>query len=213
VTPGRYAVVATDWNGELPDPRPSADHRAALGVPLGDLPAVVEYDGLDALVLPMGSDDGGCPGRSIAVGDQSLVCFGHVAIVALAGAERRSYLYASHLEAVAAVEADEGARVDCRGRSYEVVGFGRGFDFLDPHTPGAFSIEAETFDMADEAMAEAFGYGSEAFVAALDEHGFRLDVAAMRARLASRADPDAVMALNRLPSCDGVIAYYAPVAP
>lgn len=213
VAPGRYAVVATDWRGDMPDPRPSADPRAALALPFGDEPVVVRYEDLDVLLLPMGRDDGGCTGRSIAVGDQSLVCFGHVALVALPDAERRHYPYAGHLEAVAAVDADETARIDCRGRSYEVVGFDRGFDFLDPHTPGAFDIEARMFDMAEPSIGEAFGYGSEAFVAALDEHGFHLDVAALRARLAGRTDPDAVMVLNGLPSCDSVIAYYAPVAP
>ena len=213
VAPGRYAVVATDWRGDLADPRPFADRDAALALPFGDDPVIVRHEELDVLLLPMGRDDGGCPGRSIAVGDQSLVCFGHVAIVALAEVERRHYRYASHMEDIAVIEADDSARIDCRGRSYEVVGFDRGFDFLDPHTPGAFDIEAEMFDMAEPSVAEAFGYGSDAFVAALDEHGFHLDVTALRARLAGRTDPDAVMVLNKLPRCDSVIASYAPVAP
>lgn len=213
VAPGRYAVVATDWTFALPDPRPSADPRAALHVPLGERCTIVEYEGLDVLVLPMGPDDAGCTGRSIAIGDQSLVCFGHVALVAIEDATRRSYPYASHLETVAVVEAAEGGRISREGRSYEVVGFDRQFDGLDAYTPGAFDIDAAMFDMALPAIADAFDYGSDAFVAALDEHGFHLDVAALRARLAGRTDPDAVMVLNKLPSSDSVIAYYAPVAP
>ncbi len=63
-------------------------------------------------------------------------------------------------------------------------------------------------------LAAAFGYGSEEFNERLDEHGFHLDVAAMRARLErNRRDADTVRVLNMLPPCDGVIAYYAPVFP
>lgn len=210
VAPGRYAVVATDWSGEMPDPRPTIEYPMAL--PFGDTAAIVQYDGLDVLLLPMGTDDDGCTGRSIAVGDQSLVCFGHVAIVALDDAQRRSYPYASHLELVAAVDAEDG-RISFHGGSYEVFGFNRDFDLLDACTPGMFAIEATDFDMGDPGIAEIFGYGSPEFVAALDEHGFYLDVAALRARLAGRTDTDAVRVLNMLPSCDSTIAYYAPVAP
>lgn len=214
VAPGRYAVVAQDWSGDIPNPDPDADRHDVLVVPSSDTPVLAMCSGYETLVLPVGRDRAGCNGRSIAIGSSTLVAFDRIAIVALpyGYASRRPYPYAGHIDGVAVLIVDDEGTITIEDDGYRLDGFGD-VDTIDTATPGAFTIDAAMFDMAHPETADAFGYGSDAFNAALDEHGFPCDVAKLRSALAGRSEADAVMLLNRLPKVDFAIAYYAPVQP
>lgn len=213
VAPGYYALVASDWTGSMPDPRETADQYDCLAISFAYEPVIERVGGTDVLVLPVGRDTAGCRGRSLAIGDRSVVCFGHLAIVPVEFPRSAHYPYAGHIDLIVCLEVGEGGLITPVDRCYALDGF-KDVLSIDSQMEGAFSIEGAFFDMADDAIASAFEYGSEDFNARLDEHGFHLDVAALRTRLAPRRrEPDVVRVLNMLPPCDSVIAYYAPVSP
>lgn len=212
IAPGMYAVVAQDWSGSMPNPNVDAGRHDELAPPAVEEPALSTCSGMETLLLPVGRDSAGCTGRSIAIGSSTLVAFELVAIIALDHVQRRSYPYASHIDQVAILRVENEGTVTTEPDGYRLEGFGD-VDTIDAETPGAFLIEGEMFDMAHPETADAFGYGSDAFNAALDEHGFPCDVAKLRSVLAGRREADAVMLINRLPKVDFAIAYYAPVQP
>lgn len=214
VAPGRYAVVAQDWSGMMPNPHLDAGRHDHLDVPTTDAPLLTTCSGFETLVLPVGSDRAGCTGRSIAIGSSTIVAFDRIAIVALpyGYASRRPYPYAGHIDEVAVLTVEDEGTIMLEEDGYRLDGFGD-VDTIDTATPGAFTIDAAMFDMAHPETAKIFGYGTDVFNAALDEHGFPCDVAKLRSTLAGRSDADAVMLINRLPKTDFAIAYYAPVQP
>lgn len=212
VAPGRYVAVAQDWSHTLPDPRQGASRHDELYLNHSDEPAIRSHDDLQVLVLPVGKDAAGCPGRAIAIGGSTVVAFERLALVPLEDAQRRHYPYASHIDMVVPLTVPVEGVVRLVDGDYELDGF-EGVDAIDTRTPGAFTIEGTMFDMAHEETAAIFGYGTPAFNERLDEHGFACDLKALRERLAGRTDPEAVSVLNRLPKVDFAIAYYAPVQP
>lgn len=225
--PGRYAFVAQDWTGEVPDPRDPAVRPNALAIPAGEGARTGSYDGLEFLVLPVGLDAGGCPGRTIAVGGRSLVVFETIVLVAIPedavfDVPNRSYPFASHCDSVVVVDFVEGGEIvldDPEGDD-EYIGLvgcrdlnGTPILSIDPWTPGAFDIEADFIDMTDPVTAQAFDYGSDAFNAKLDEHGFHADLDAVRARLRARTDNEGIALLSSLEGLGRFrIVHYAPVA-
>lgn len=212
VAPGRYVAIGQDWSRMLPDPRHDATRYDELLLNHSDEPTVHVMEGINVLVLPVGRDLAGCPGRTIALGDACLVAFERLVIMELPDAQRRHYPYASHIDLFVPLDVeDEGVVKRVKG-GYELDGF-TGVDTIDTATPGAFTIDGVMFDMAHKETAEIFGYGTQAFNERLDEHGFACDLKALRASLAGRCDPEAVSVLNRLPDGDFSIAYYAPVQP
>lgn len=206
--PGTYFVVGRNWRGEFPDPR--GRDLPAIDVAVGDGIEIVDHDGLEMLILPIGNDESGGTGRSIAIGESSIVAFCHIAFIKVPedlGAWRH-YPYAGHI--------DEVVRMDLRcwlnTETFEFI-CDTGLRDLDVNSPGAFSMEGVFLDMSLPATATAFGYGTDEFNAALDEHGFPCRLEAVRDRLRARDDMEGVALLNQLEGLgDFQIAYYAPVA-
>ncbi|MBX3565399.1 MAG: hypothetical protein KF730_12590 [Sphingomonas sp.] len=215
VAPGIYAVVAQDSYGSVPNPGDETGQPGKLLLPTVDVPTLARAGSLETLVLPVGRDRAGCRGRSIALGGQTLVVFDCLAIMPLDRIQAGFHVRAGHIGRIATVivkgPADGIVRPADGG--YEMTGFRPGVEWIDTDTPGAFTIEGETFDMAHAETAAIFGYGTEAFNAALDDYGFQCDVRTLRERLTGRTDPEAVAVRNRLPECDTATARYAPVIP
>jgi hypothetical protein len=217
VARGHYAIVAQDRSGTIMRPDQAPAGRDRLLLPATPVPTVRVSNGLEMLVLPVGRDRAGCNGRSIALGDRTLVVFDRLAIVPLGssppGPDRRD----NAVGRVAIVEVHGNGIgtgfIRQEEDGYELEGFGCGVDWIDTHTPGAFAIEAEMFDMAHGGIAAIFGYGTDAFNAALQSDGFPCDVKSLREQLAGRGDPEARSVLARLPPLDSVVARYAPVIP
>lgn len=206
-TPGTYFVVGRDWRGEFPDPRGS--DRPGIQVAPGEELEIIEHDGLEILILPIGEDDLGGTGRSIAIGDATIVAFCHIAFVKVPGdeASERTYPYAGHIDEVVRLDIDAWLNTD----RFEFVGDTVLKD-LDVFSPGAFSMDGEFIDMNDPVTADAFGYGTEEFNAQLDEHGFPCNLEFVRRRIRARTDMEGIALLNRLDSMgEFKIAYYAPV--
>lgn len=217
VAAGRYAVVAQGWSSSVADPRADACDMNEICLPAGEGVRIGDFEGLDIAVLPFGPDGGGAAGRSLAVGPAGLVVFDSLVLVAVEHPQTRGYRYASHLDEIVVVEFAEGGAIVEEDGGYGLVGCtttsGDPIRHLDRRSPGAFSIEGEFVDMADPVAADAFDYGSHAFNAALDEHGFLADLDVVRTKLRARADHDGVGLLNRLSGMNRhVVAYYAPVA-
>jgi len=217
VAPGSYAILAQNRSGTFPCPAPTVSPHKRLSLPPTDGLTMLPLDGLEILILPVGRDRAGCNGRSIALGNHTLVVFDRLAIVPLDSAPARASRPTQAVECVTAVAVpgNEGGYgvIRCAEGGYELEGFGCGIDWIDTDTPGAFNIEAEMFDMAYGAIASIFGYGSDAFNAALDNRGFVCDIKSLRRQLAGRVDAEAVSVLARLPRRNSAIARYAPVIP
>jgi len=217
VAPGRYALIAQDWSGSVGDPRVDADRMNEICLPAGDGPRIAEFEGMALIVLPMGLDDAGCPGRSFAVGSDSMVAFENLVLVDVEMAQRRAYRYASHLNEIVVLEFERGGEIRPVDGAYDLRGCttqsGALVHSIDTAAVGAFSIDGLFVDMTDPATAQAFGYGTAEFNAKLDEHGFHADLDAVRTRLRARTDHDGIALLNRLEKMGAsMIAYYAPVA-
>lgn len=215
VAPGRYALVAEDWNGAIADPREGTGFHDELHFAVSDTPQIATWDGLDALIIPIGMDEKGSRGRSLAVGSASIVAFGRIALVALPHASRRSYPFASHIDQVVPLDFERGGTVMAVDGGIDLTGCNADEQIvtIDTAAPGAFFVDGVFVDMADDANAEAFGYGTEEFNAELDEHGITLDLVEIRDRLRRRTDNAGVALLNRLTGMGAFkIAYYAPVA-
>lgn len=216
VAPGRYAIVAEAWNGSIPDPRPEAGSHDELYLPDYGHAAVATWETMEALSIPIGADERGSRGRSLAVGSASLVAFGRIVLVALQPHElqRRHYPYASHIDQVVIVDFPKGGTVSVVDGGIDLTGCTVGDEpvfTIDTAAPGAFDIDGVFIDMADDASAEVFGYGTPEFNAGLDEHGVFLDLVDIRERLRQRKDGVALM--NKLAGLGPFkIAYYAPVA-
>lgn len=211
---GRYALIARDRTGSLPDPRELADHCDELHIEPSDAARVVDYEGMQVLTIPVGRDSGGSPSRTVAVGEASIIACGEIAIVAVGDeiCSPRPYPYASHLEQVTLFEAGRMSQITLLEGAIDFLGCGD-LRTIDIETPGAFTIDGKLIDMVDDATAEAFGYGSDAFNAALDEHGFHVVIEPVRAALRARTDHDGVGLLAFLDKLgDTAVAYYAPVA-
>lgn len=216
VAPGFYALVAQDSCGVAPHPSRRHGRLDELLLPPVDRPAIMLVGDLEMLVLPMGCDRAGGEMRSIAIGSQTIIASERIALVPVEEPLPSPGGYMVQVGRMAGVVVHDGAGggfVRLAEGGFELQGFGYGVDWIDTYTPGAFSLETETFDMAHAKIAAIFGYGSEAFNAALDHQGFRCDVKALRKQLAGRTDPEAVAVLRRLPTRDAVIARYAPVIP
>jgi hypothetical protein len=217
VARGAYAVVAQDWSGMAPHPCPGHEHGGNLRLPPTDRPVALSVNNLEMLVLPAGRDSAGCKGRSIAIGRQTIVAFERLAIVALETPLVSPIRHTSDVDQIARVvvpgAGGSGGIVRPVSGGYALEGFDDGVDWIDTRTPGAFRLESEFFDMAHAQIAAIFGYGTEAFNAALDAWGFHCNVKALRERLINRSDPEALSVLGRLPPSDTARARYAQVIP
>lgn len=216
---GTYAIVAERWNGRIPDPRTSdSDLTDVLPIPDGDVAVITQGEGLTVLSLPIGADERGSRGRSIAIGPRSVVAFGRLVLVALdtADLQARHYPYASHMDEVVVVDCPKGGTVNPVDGGIDIHGCTvdeMSVFTIDTAAPGAFSMEGEFIDMTLDAHAEAFGYGTPEFNAGLDEHGVFLDLIDIRERLRARTDNEGLALMAKLAGMGPfATAYYAPVA-
>lgn len=206
-TPGTYFIVGRNWRGEFPDPR--GGDRPSIQVAPGEELEIIQHDGLEMLIMPIGDDDLGGTGRSIAIGCSTIIAFCHIAFIKVPGdeAERRAYPYAGHIDEVVRLDIDAWLNTEMFEFTGDTV-----LKDLDVFSPGAFSMDGLFIDMNDPVTADAFGYGTEEFNALLDEHGFPCNLEFVRRRLRARKDIEGIGLLNQLASLgDFKIAYYAPV--
>lgn len=212
---GRYAVVPRDSLGRYRDPRPGARAEATLDVVGQDRTCVTQVDGLDVLMIPLGKDDGGCPGRTMEIGTQTIVAFESLAIVPLHEAEAVPHSSLPGISAIAMIEmVSMGTMMSDEDDMETGVSIDPGNDAewitIDSWSKGAFSIGDEIFDMMDDFIAKAFDYGSPSFNAGLGEIGFTCDVDAIRARAESMGGEAGSALLARLPHHESTaIARYA----
>lgn len=215
---GRYAVVPQDSHGRFRDPRPGATAEATLNVVGQNRTCVIRMDGLDVLMIPLGKDDGGCPGRTVEIGKEAVVAFENLAIVPLPEAESVPHPSLPGISAIAMMEMVSMGTMTSDEDDIETgVSIDPGDDAdwitIDTWSKGAFSIGGETFDMMDDFLAATFDYGSRAFNAGLGDIGFVCDVDAVRAR-ATRIGGEAAKELLARLSLQGstATARYAVVS-
>lgn len=208
---GTYAIAPRWWNGSMPDPRPecAGDY---LHFPEVTQITVHRQDDLEALLIPIGKDQAGAIGRTIAVLDASIVAFGQIAIIPCADARRSSYPYAAHVDNFAIITFDEDVNLTQDNGNFEFSSKTEHWAQFEVNSPGAFHIEGDMFDMNDPFIARAFDYGSDDFNASLDEHGFFFSADTVLDRIKNISGAEAISLRNRLIGVKAhQYAYYAPV--
>lgn len=215
VAPGRYAVIGERWNGAMPDPRIGAGVHDELYLPMHPVPVIATWTEMEALGIPIGPDERGSRGRSIAIGMHTIVAFGRIAFVALKDVEPRDHPHAPNVDEVVVLDFQKGGEIVIMDDAIDLQGCNEANPIytIDISAPGAFNVDGEFIDMAVDANAEVFGYGTEAFNADFDREGILVDLVEVRERLKVRTDGESVALLNRLIGKGAFkTAFYAPVA-
>jgi hypothetical protein len=208
---GTYAITPRWWNGDMPDPRPENSGEYLYLPKVTEVTAKKEGD-LEILLVPIGKDQGGAIGRTLAMFDASIVAFEQIGIVPCKDVQRSFYPYAGHVDNFGIVTFDDDVNLLEDKGSFEFRSDNDHWAEFEVNTPGAFFIDGDLFDMNDPFVAKAFDYGSDTFNEELDEHGFFCNPFTVLDRIKDVSGGEAIALRNRLSRLKtSLYAYYAPV--